>query len=273
MVLRLKMNSNKGTLKHFFSLLGCLYLFVLPTISYALEPLIKQLVEGDFKTQLFVESSSKRVNLDSVILYDKTALFNFSLNPSEDTTFDVFVHANEYLGRYETHETYLYFAELTYLKTLNDLDFQLSALYYMNTYEAALSDYSSEAEAFAFKTSMTYDSLETYLAYSRVKDGSMNANSYLNPKGQLLPTTPLLHSSNYEPDTHTYALHFSYDIAETFTLGTRYVIVEDAFGSAQYSGIYGLYTPHADLSIKMTYEQAFDEQEDSKVYLRMGHSF
>ncbi|MBN1839920.1 MAG: hypothetical protein JW802_07765 [Campylobacterales bacterium] len=164
-------------------------------------------------------------------------------------------------------ENTLYYTEALYAKELSDFGYKLSANYYTDTYKQTHNQSDiSMVNALGMKAQMNYENFGSYVAYSKVFDGMHDANSNLDGKDTLLPTSSTLSSNNYAPNTQAYALDVNYALRKDVLFGSRYVIANDTQSTLSYTGIYSSFKLNEiakNVNLNIAYDKTgIDKQEN-----------
>jgi|GEM_PF-701239 len=171
----------------------------------------------------------------------------------------------------ETHQTStdntIYYTEALYHGNTEDIGYKLSANYYADTYRQSLMQGGLETtNAFGTKAQMNYENFGSYIAYSKVLSGARGANGDLEGKDHLLPTSSVLSSNNYTPNTAAYAVDVNYSPRKDITLGSRYVIANEVQTNLSYTGIYSNFQLNEitkGLNLGFSYDKTgIDKQSD-----------
>jgi len=143
----------------------------------------------------------------------------------------------------ETHQTSsdntIYYTEALYDGKAEDVGYKLSANYYADTYHQSIVESGlTTTNAFGAKAQMNYENFGSYVAYSKVMNGNHAASGDLEGKDHLLPTSSVLSSNNYAPNTAAYAVDLNYSPRKDVTLGSRYVVASEVQTNLSYTGVY-----------------------------------
>ncbi len=210
---------------------------------FAADTLIDALLDGNLTHKInanYNESNEEETPFSStktqkVLLYYKTA-------PMEGIRLEVATQSFAKETRQRTTDNTLYYTEALYDGKTDMLGYKLSANYYADTYRQSIAQSElSTTNAVGVKAQMNYENFGSYVAYSKVLDGRHSAYSDLEGKDQLLPTSSVLSSNNYAPNTQAYALDFNYAPRKDILLGSRYVIANDMQNTFSYTGVYSTF--------------------------------
>lgn len=169
-------------------------------------------------------------------------LFHYKTAPMEGIRLEVATQSFATETRQSSTDNTLYYTEALYDGKADMLGYKLSANYYADTYRQSLAQSElSTTNALGLKAQIHYENFGSYIAYSKVEGGSHGAYSDLEGKDQLLPTSSVLSSNNYAPNTQAYALDFNYAPRRDMLLGSRYVIANDMQNTFSYSGVYSTF--------------------------------
>jgi len=165
-------------------------------------------------------------------------LFNYQTAPINGLKFEVATQSFSSEAHQSSTDNTLYYSEARYHGNAEDIGYNLSVNYYADTYHNLYEKSLDTTNAVGLKAQMNYDSLSTYVAYSKVMEGMHSASSSFDGKDKLLPTSSVLSSNNYAPNTQAYALDINYALSKDFSLGSRYVLANDEQSNLSYTGVY-----------------------------------
>lgn len=255
-----------NTVLYFQHLSLTLFLFCTPLFSA--ETLIDNLIEGDFTTQIKIDSSTHSPYGEDYTARNKLMLFIFQANPLSDLSLEAKFQANSFINRYETYDNMLYYTHALYSGSTPFLTYDFMATFYIKENERILAQNNQNTNAFGIKAAFNIENIETYFAYSRVSKGTLNAYSALDTHKQLLPTNSILYDANYQQGTKAYALNIAYIFSDSIQLGTRYVLMGREADITVYSGIYSsllLDEFIRDFALKISFDKAYFENVDEKM--------
>lgn len=217
-----------------------LLIFLSQTL-FAADSLIDALLDGNLTHKISSNYTEGKEEEETPFSSTKTQkiLFHYQTAPIEGLRFEV---ATQSFAT-ETHQTStdntIYYTEALYNGNAEDVGYKLSANYYADTYRQSMAQNGLETtNAFGAKAQMNYENFGSYIAYSRVLGGNHGANGDLEGKDHLLPTSSVLSSNNYTPNTAAYAVDFNYSPRKDITLGSRYVIANEVQTNLSYTGVY-----------------------------------
>jgi len=165
-------------------------------------------------------------------------LFNYQTAPINGLKFEVATQSFASETHQSSTDNTLYYSEARYHGNAEDVGYNLSANYYADTYHNLYEKSLDTTNAVGLKAQMKYDNLSTYVAYSKVMEGSHSVSSSFDGKDKLLPTSSVLSSNNYAPNTQAYALDINYELSKDVSLGSRYVLANDEQTNLSYTGVY-----------------------------------
>lgn len=266
----------KGVVVPKYSILVMIIMMLLSSSLFSSVTLIDNLIDGDFTTEISIDHSENKDYLGATRTQNKLVILYFKAVPIENLSLELALQSSSTIARFETHDNSLYYAEVLYDGRLMELDYNLSANYYLKTYATSIEAIDMQADAFGIKANLSLNVLDVYVAYSQVGDNSTDANSYLDIRQQLLPTNALLNSDNYEPNTSSYAIDLSFEALEDITIGSRYVFMENALYTISYTGIYSSFILNElsrGLSVDFAFDKAGFDKEDHKLKLTVERAF
>lgn len=220
-----------------------LSLIFLSNALFAADSLIDALLDGNL-THKINANYNEGTEEESPFSSTKTQkiLFHYKTAPMEGIRLEVATQSFATETRQSSTDNTLYYTEALYDGKADMLGYKLSANYYADTYRQSLAQSElSTTNALGLKAQIHYENFGSYIAYSKVEGGSHGAYSDLEGKDQLLPTSSVLSSNNYAPNTQAYALDFNYAPRRDMLLGSRYVIANDMQNTFSYSGVYSTF--------------------------------
>lgn len=217
-----------------------LILIFLSSSLLAVDSLIDALLDGNLTHK--ISANYKEANDDeSPFSSSKTQkiLFQYTTVPKEGIRLEVATQSFASETRQNSNDNTIYYTEALYDGSAHDLGYKLSANYYADTYREKMEQSSiSTTNAFGMKAQMNYEKFGSYVAYSKVGEGSRSISSGLDGKDHLLPTSSVLSSNNYAPNTAAYAVDLNYSPQKDITLGSRYVVASEEKTNLSYTGVY-----------------------------------
>ena len=194
-------------------------------------------------------------------------LFHYKTAPMEGIKLEVATQSFATQTHQSSTENTLYYTEALYDGKADILGYKLSANYYADTYRQGLEQSAlSTTNAVGLKAQMNYENFGSYIAYSKVLEGKHSASNDLEGKDQLLPTSSVLSSNNYTPNTQAYALDFNYAPRRDILLGSRYVIANEMQNRFSYTGVYSSFQVDEvakGLNLGISYDKTgVDKQND-----------
>ena len=161
----------------------------------------------------------------------------------------------------------IYYTEALYDGRSEDLGYKLRANYYADTYRQSVEQSGiATTNAYGLKAQMNYENFGSYIAYSKVLEGNHNASGNLEGKDHLLPTSSVLSSNNYTPNTEAYAVDLNYSPRQNITLGSRYVVATEMQTNLSYTGVYSNFQLNEiakGLNLGLSYDKTgMDKQND-----------
>lgn len=218
-----------------------LNLIFLSQTLFAVDTLIDALLDGNLTHKInahYNEGTEEDVPLSST--KTQKILFHYQTAPISGLKLEVATQSFATETRQNSSDNTLYYTEALYDGATEIVGYKLRANYYADTYRQSVSQNElSTTNAIGLKAEMNYENFGSYVAYSKVLDGNHNANSStLEGKDQLLPTTSVLSSNNYTPNTEAYAIDLNYAPRKDLLLGSRYVIANEFQHTLSYTGVY-----------------------------------
>ncbi|AFL68133.1 hypothetical protein [Sulfurospirillum barnesii] len=197
----------------------------------------------------------------------QTILFHYQSAPMGGLKLELATQSFNTQTAFSNNENAIYYTKALYEGYASSLNYKLSANYYADTYKETQKESEfSMVNAFGAKAEINYENFGSYVAYSKVSDGKRDANGNLDSKDMLLPTSSVLSSNNYAPNTQAYALDMNYALRKDVRLGSRYVFANDTQNTLSYTGIYSSFklneiakNTHIDIAYDKT---NIDKQEN-----------
>ena len=217
-----------------------LLLTLLAHSLFAADSLMDALLDGNLTHKINANYSEANDD-ESPFSSTKTQkiLFHYKTAPIEGIRLEVATQSFATETRQSSNDNTLYYTEALYDGSANDLGYKLSANYYADTYRQKMEQSNIvTSNAFGVKAQVNYENFGSYVAYSKVGEGSRSASSDLEGKDHLLPTSSVLSSNNYTPNTAAYAVDLNYSPRKDITLGSRYVVASEVQTNLSYTGVY-----------------------------------
>jgi hypothetical protein len=216
------------------------FLLIFLSSSFAADSLMDALLDGNL-THKINANYNEASDEDSPFSSSKTQkiLFNYKTAPIEGIRLEVATQSFATETRQSSNDNTIYYTEALYDGKAHDLGYKLSANYYADTYREKMEQNSiATTNALGVKAQMNYENFGSYIAYSKVGEGRYSASSGLDGKDHLLPTSSVLSSNNYTPNTAAYAVDLNYSPRKDITLGSRYVVANEEQTNLTYTGVY-----------------------------------
>ena len=219
--------------------LTLLLIFVTQTL-FAADSLMDALLDGNL-THKINANSNEASDEESPFSSSKTQkiLFHYKTAPIEGVRLEVATQSFATETRQSSTDNTIYYSEALYDGRADDIGYKLRANYYADTYRQGVEQSGIETtNAFGVKAQVNYENFGSYVAYSKVLEGSHSASGDLDGKDHLLPTSSVLSSNNYTPNTEAYAVDLNYSPRKDITLGSRYVVASEVQTNLSYTGVY-----------------------------------
>lgn len=221
-------------MKHF------IFIFTLFTHTFLFaDSLIDALLDGNLTHKInatYDDENDKETPFSSA--RTQKILFNYQTAPINGIKIEVATQSFATETHQSSTDNTIYYTEARYHGKAEDFDYKLSANYYADTYHNLYEKSIDTTNAVGLKAQMDYDNFSTYVAYSKVMEGAHSVSSSFDGKDKLLPTSSVLSSNNYTPNTQAYAVDMNYALRKDVTLGSRYVLANDAQTNISYTGVY-----------------------------------
>lgn len=215
-------------------------LILLSHTLFAADSLIDALLDGNL-THKINASYNDGNEEETAFSSTKTQkiLFHYQTAPVAGLKLEVATQSFASEVRQSSTDNTIYYTEALYHGKAEELGYKLSANYYADTYRQNISQSGiSTTSAFGAKAQINYENFGSFIAYSKVGEGSHSASGNLEGKDHLLPTSSTLSSNNYTPNTSAYAVDLNYSPRKDVTLGSRYVIANEMQTNLSYTGVY-----------------------------------
>lgn len=207
---------------------------------FAADSLIDALLDGNLTHK--INASYNDGNEDETAFSStktQKILFHYQTAPVAGLKFEVATQSFASEMHQSSTDNTIYYTEALYHGKAEELGYKLSANYYADTYRQNIAQSGiSTTNAFGVKAQVNYENFGSFIAYSKVGEGSHSASGDLEGKDHLLPTSSTLSSNNYMPNTSAYAVDFNYSPRKDVTLGSRYVIANEMQTNLSYTGVY-----------------------------------
>ncbi|WP_263831704.1 hypothetical protein [Sulfurospirillum oryzae] len=208
---------------------------------FAADSLIDALLDGNLTHK--INANYNEGNEDETAAYTSTKtqkiLFHYQTAPIGGLKLEVATQSFATETHQSSMDNTIYYTEALYRGNADDLSYKLSANYYADTYRQNISQNGlSTTNAVGLKAQVNYENFGSYIAYSKVGEGSHSVSGNLEGKDHLLPTSSVISSNNYTPNTAAYAIDLNYSPRQDITLGSRYVIANEMQTNLSYTGVY-----------------------------------
>lgn len=255
-----------------------LSLIFLTHTLFAADSLVDALMDGNFTHKINAntnEENEEKAPFSST--KTQKVLLHYQTAPIEGLKFEVATQSFATETHQSSTDNTIYYTEGLYSGKAEDLSYKLSANYYADTYRQDIAENAlTTTNAFGAKAQINYENFGSYIAYSRVLDGNHNANSNLDDKDQLLPTSSVLSSNNYAPKTEAYALDLNYSPRKDVTLGSRYVIANELQNNVSYTGIYSNFKLNEiskGLNLGISYDKTGEDKQNNQFSVNIKSKF
>ena len=215
-------------------------LLILTSYLFAVDSLIDALLDGNL-THKINANYNEASDDESPFSSSKTQkiLFHYKTAPIEGIRLEVATQSFATETHQSSTDNTIYYTEALYDGRADDIGYKLRANYYADTYRQSVEQNGiATTNAFGLKAQMNYEKFGSYVAYSKVLEGSHSASADLEGKDHLLPTSSVLSSNNYTPHTEAYAVDINYSPRQNMTLGSRYVVATEMQTNLSYTGVY-----------------------------------
>lgn len=253
-------------------------LFLHLTLSlFAAETLVDALSDGNFTHKVYATyNEDTGDNSPSSLSRDQKMLLRYETAPIYGLKLEVATQALAQETQHSATDNTIYYTQAHYDQAAADFSYKLSANYYASTYHDANEHALDTTNALGVKAKMNYDNFSTYVAYSKVMDGSLCAATGLDGKNQLLPTSSLISSNTYAPNTQAYAVDANYALRKGMLIGSRYVMASDAQSTLSYTGVYSdfqLDELSKGLNIGVAYDKTGIDKQNDQFRLHIKSNF
>lgn len=253
-----------------------LFLFFSFSLAYAYDALVNALLDGNLTHKISADYHEEESSPYASTKTQKM-LFMYKTAPLEGIRLEVATQSFAKETQMSSTDNTLYYTEARYFGRQDTLDYQLSMNYYADTYRQSLAQKNIEStNAIGLKAQMNFEKIGTYVAYSKVLDGVYGNANTLEGKDHLLPTSSVLSSNNYMPNTQAYAIDINYALQSDLTLGSRYVIANDLHSNVSYTGIYSTFKAHEiakGLDIGLSYDKTRLDKQNDQFRLNLKTNF
>lgn len=170
----------------------------------------------------------------------------------------------------------IYYAEAIYKNSLQQLNYDLNAQYWLNRYSHQSID---KIDTYALKFALSYSDFSSYVAYSKVSNDKVEINQLLHGIGNgsdTIYTNSLIGSYNYEPNMKAYALNFEYKALQSLKIGTIYTYTNTKNEKVSYSGIYAnndFSSTLKGLSSQIQYEKLRNDKKGDELRIKLFYKF
>ena len=247
------------------------FILILILVSYpifAADSLMDALLDGNL-THKINANYNEASDDESPFSSSKTQkiFFNYKTAPMEGIRLEVATQSFATETQQSSTDNTIYYTEALYDGRSEDLGYKLRANYYADTYRQSVEQSGiATTNAYGLKAQMNYENFGSYIAYSKVLEGNHNASGNLEGKDHLLPTSSVLSSNNYTPNTEAYAVDLNYSPRQNITLGSRYVVATEMQTNLSYTGVYSNFQLNEiakGLNLGLSYDKTgMDKQND-----------
>ncbi len=133
----------------------------------------------------------------------------------------------------------IYYAEAIYKNSLQKLNYDLNAQYWLNKYNHQNID---KIDGYALKLGLSYLDISSYIAYSKISNDKVAIKQLLHGVGNgsdTIYTNSLISSYNYDPNMEALAFNLEYKLSSIFKVGTIYTHTDvKNIEKVSYSGVY-----------------------------------
>ncbi|WP_041957153.1 hypothetical protein [Sulfurospirillum arsenophilum] len=216
-------------------------LILLSHTLFAADSLIDALLDGNLTHKINASYNEGKEEDETAFSSTKTQkiLFHYQTAPVAGLKLEVATQSFASEMHQSSTDNTIYYTEALYHGKAEELGYKLSANYYADTYRQNIAQSGiSTTNAFGVKAQVNYENFGSFIAYSKVGEGSHSASGDLEGKDHLLPTSSALSSNNYTPNTSAYAVDLNYSPRKDVTLGSRYVIANEMQTNLSYTGVY-----------------------------------
>ncbi|KFL34966.1 MULTISPECIES: hypothetical protein [unclassified Sulfurospirillum] len=247
--------------------LTLLLIFVTQTL-FAADSLMDALLDGNLTHKVnanYNEASDDESPFSST--KTQKILFHYKTAPVEGIRLEVATQSFATETRQSSTDNTIYYTEAIYDGRAEEIGYKLRANYYADTYRQSMEQSGiATTNAFGVKAQINYENFGSYVAYSKVLEGTHSASGDLDGKDHLLPTSSVLSSNNYTPNTEAYAVDLNYSPRKDITLGSRYVVATEMQTNLSYTGVYSNFQLNEiskGLNLGVSYDKTgMDKQND-----------
>lgn len=206
---------------------------------FSADSLIDALLDGNL-THKINATYDDGTNADAPYSSSKTqkVLFQYQTAPIDGVKVEVATQSFAKEAYQNSTDNTIYYTEAHYQTGVDAVKYNFSANYYADTYRNIYEKTFGSTNAVGLKAQMKLENFSSYVAYSKVMNGAISASSSLEGKDHLLPTSSVLSSNNYTPNTDAYAIDVNYALRKDLILGSRYVLATEAQTNVSYTGVY-----------------------------------
>jgi len=255
-----------------------LLLFLLPCTLFAFEALVDALLDGNLTHKItanYYENDEEEIPFSSS--RSQKVFFHYQTAPRDGIKLEMATQSFAQKTYDNSNDNTIYYTEARYQNTTDFFHYKLSANYYADTYRQSLAEKSVETtNAFGMKAQVNLDALSSYVAYSQVMNGMRSASSDLEGKDHLLPTSSVLSSNNYMPNTEAYAFDVNYALRSNVVLGSRYVLTTHEQTMLSYTGVYTdfkLNELSKGLNLGILYDKTGIDKQNNQMSIQIKKSF
>jgi hypothetical protein len=252
------------------------FFFLFSSYLLAADSLVDALLDGNITHKMY--ATYNEGSAEEEVLRSRTQKVLFSYATAPVGGFGVEVSTQSFTQESQQNKTdnTIYYSKARYQGGDEAFRYDLSANYYADTYQDMNEKMLDTTDAVGLKAQMQIDGFSTYVAYSKVLSGTRGAQADLYGKDHLLPTSSVLSSNNYTPNTQAYAIDVNYALQKDFLLGSRYVIANEAQSTLSYTGVYSdfkLDEISKGLNIGLAYDKTGLAKQNDQFRLQIKSTF
>ena len=253
-----------------------LFLFFSFSLAYAYDALVNALLDGNLTHKISADYHEEESSPYASTKTQKM-LFMYKTAPLEGIRLEVATQSFAKETQMSSTDNTLYYTEAGYQGKNELFGYQLHLNYYADTYRQSIAQKSMESSnAVGAKAQMNYERFGSYVAYSKILDGTLSNASNLEGKDHLLPTSSVLSSNNYAPNTQAYAIDLNYALSSEVTIGSRYVIASEFQNTYSYTGIYSSLKVNEiakGFNIGILYDKTGIDKQNNQFSLQLKSAF
>ena len=245
---------------------------------FAADSLIDALLDGNLTHKInanYNEASDDESPFSSS--KTKQIFFHYTSAPVEGIRLEVAAQSFASETQQSSTDNTIYYTQALYDGKAEDLGYKLRANYYADTYRQSVEQSGiATTNAYGLKAQMNYESFGSYVAYSKVLEGNHNASANLEGKDHLLPTSSVISSNNYTPNTEAYAVDLNYSPRNDITLGSRYVVATEMQTNFSYTGVYSNFQLNElskGLNLGLSYDKTGMDKQNNQFLINIKSKF